>query len=257
MHNFLPLHGFTPPCQRSPWNSTKKQHWLNDKIVFFLPPLSSWESERLHQSPLPPASFRVATFSSLQDTLPQTLPSSCLPHLRPHTADVIVEGAGRMLKTRWRRRGSRLFEVSPLSSLLQRRKNSQLSISSQKKLPAFMVGGTCREGTWGWDRVWRGRSTNRESRGCLCHQLRMWPLISSVELFLAQPLNVSRGPETYSHPIPPLGHYYNSQQGPPLFQTSLAKDAVPFYHFSKHGSTSSPEDSLPRLPPFRNTPIYL
>ncbi len=52
MHNFFPLHGFTPPCrQRSPWNSTKKQkkkpkHWLNDKIVFFFPPLlSSWESE--------------------------------------------------------------------------------------------------------------------------------------------------------------------------------------------------------------------
>lgn len=116
MHNFLPLHGFTPPCQRSPWNSTKKQHWLNDKIVFFFSLRSHPESQRLHQSPLSPASFHVATFSSLQDTLPQTLPSSSLPHPRPHTADVIAEGAGRMLKTRWRRRGSRLFELSPLSS---------------------------------------------------------------------------------------------------------------------------------------------
>lgn len=59
MHNFFPLHGFTPPCQRSPWNSTKKtQHWLNDKIVFFPLPLSSWESEAPPKSFHQPASVR-------------------------------------------------------------------------------------------------------------------------------------------------------------------------------------------------------
>lgn len=47
MHNFFPLHGFTPSCQRSQWNSTKKKHWLNDKTVFFFHLSSCRESQRL------------------------------------------------------------------------------------------------------------------------------------------------------------------------------------------------------------------
>lgn len=105
-------HAQLPPTTRihaalsgSPWNSTKKKKnntdWMT-RLFFFLHSLP--ESQRLHQSPRPPASFHAATFSGLQDTLPQTLPSSSLPHPCPHTYDMIAKGAGRMSKTRWRRK---------------------------------------------------------------------------------------------------------------------------------------------------------
>lgn len=111
MHNFLPIHWFIPPCQ-SPWNSTKKTQQTEWQDCFFL---TFTLILRVRGSTK--VLFHVATFSSLQDTLPQTLPSSSLPHPRPHTGYMIVKGAGRMLKTRWRQKGSRLFELSLLSSL--------------------------------------------------------------------------------------------------------------------------------------------
>lgn len=148
MHNFLPLHGFTPSCQRSPWNSTKKkQHWLTR--LFFPPPLSPRESEAPQKSSSTPASFHVATFSSLQDTLPQTLPSSPLPHPLPsyswYDSQRVLE---ECLKTRRRQKrlqassdchrwaASSSFRKFPRSAFLHRR-----------KLPVFMVGGTWRDKT--------------------------------------------------------------------------------------------------------------
>lgn len=116
MHNFLPLHGFTLPCQRSPWNSTKEKQKNNTdwmKRLFFSSPLLL-RVRGSSKVPLPPASFLKATFSSLQDTLSQTILS---PHTHPLIRyDMTVEGAGRMLRTRWRPGGSRLFKPSWLSS---------------------------------------------------------------------------------------------------------------------------------------------
>lgn len=148
MHNFLPLHGFTPSCQRSPWNSTKKKTTLTDKIVF--PP--SALTPRVRGSTkvfFTPASFHVATFSSLQDTLPQTLPSSPLPHPLPsyswYDSQRVLE---ECLKTRRRQKrlqassdchrwaASSSFRKFPRSAFLHRR-----------KLPVFMVGGTWRDKT--------------------------------------------------------------------------------------------------------------
>lgn len=48
---------------------------------------------------------------------------------------------------------------------------------------------------------------------------------------------------------PPSGSLLQLTTRTPAFQTSLAKDAVAFCHFSLLGSTSSPEDNLPPYPP--------
>lgn len=90
MHSLLPV-----TLSRTTFSTAndivQKTNRLNDKIVFFPPSLCS-----LKVGGSTKVLLRVATCSSLQDTLPpllfRTLPS--------HTVDMIVEGAGRILKTR-------------------------------------------------------------------------------------------------------------------------------------------------------------
>lgn len=114
---------YTPFCQSSSWISTKRNKRI--KRLFLL--CSCPESQRLQQS-LPPGSFHVAP-RSVQDAQLQTLVSPT-----PVSSYWSYEGAGRKLKTLWRRNGSRRFDPSPLSSIKQLQEMSTLSISSQKKL---------------------------------------------------------------------------------------------------------------------------
>lgn len=88
MHNFFPLHGFKPPCQRSPWNSTKKKkatltEWQD---CFFSPPLlSSWESKA------PPKSSSTSQLPC--GDVPVVSRTHCrkhYPHLLSHTRALIL-----------------------------------------------------------------------------------------------------------------------------------------------------------------------
>lgn len=146
--------------------------------------------------------FHVATFSSLQDALPQTLPSFSLPHPCPHTGDVIDKVRWKNIKDtlktkkapgslnchRWAACSS--FRKFPSSAFLHRR-NSLLSWPVKPGETKQRATVSKRENPKPWELK------------CFCHPTpqSLQLLISSMGLYLAQLFNALRG-WTLTH-IPP------------------------------------------------------
>lgn len=256
MHNFLPIHWITPPCQRSPWNSTKKPNRLDwQDFFFFLPPTLTLRARGSTK-----VLFHVATFSSLQDTAANTT--------------VILSSTPSPSHWWYDRRGCwKNVKDAPKTKRLQAlwtvTAEQLVAASEDFQAQRFFTEETpCFHGRWNLERERGGKKTLLRGHAQTVRAevpLSSYPaIIAAINQFcgaiFSTAIKCTEGRDAYSHPILPLGHCYNSERTSAL-QTSLdTRTVCRFYHCSLAGRTSSPEENLHYsipLPHCRSAPIYL